>query len=560
MFRMQSNGWLIAAAAGFALAAPLTQAAESAGEENPLAHYVEQVKTLDQTGGEIQVAEAASAADALATTAGGDEKIEVTFEKPEEDLLTIDALKRLDVTVESLEFANADLRNVIRIIGERLDINFIFDAAEIDGKVTLRLRNVRLSDALDSILTTRQLAIVPDKSGIFRIVPQERVGRKAVETRTEVIALNWINATDVKKTLEPFITDATGRLEANEESNSLIITDVPPQIAIIKDLITQIDLPERQVLIEARLIDVNIGKLRTFRTDISASKLNDTRDWQNGTPYASGIGDVGTPGGLPEMDVALIPFVEHLDVANVLLEGASVKGGLGSLALGDTIGIFGDDYNVNAAFTALETNNIAEILANPRVTTLNNVPAQISIIEKIPYIEAVSGPSQGTATAEVEFADAGVDIGVKPIITPNGFVRLEVTLAQMLFRGRVSASGSSSSTESALDPPKIDERHAQTNVIVKSDQTIVLGGLRQQRSIEDISAVPFLHKIPLFGWLFKDKSNSRDKTELVLMMTPRIIEGEPVLNDQEKFWYDKIDTDWHLPDYFFDDVKNTEDL
>ena len=102
------------------------------------------------------------------SSGNGSERIDVTFKDPERDILTRQAMEKLEVIVESLEFANADLRNVIRIIGERLDINFIFDTDEVSGKVTLRLRNVRLRDALDSILTTRRLAIVPDRSGIFR--------------------------------------------------------------------------------------------------------------------------------------------------------------------------------------------------------------------------------------------------------------------------------------------------------------------------------------------------------------------------------------------------------
>lgn len=557
MFMNSRTSWL--ATVGLALSLGIGAASPALADEAQL------IPVAKQAPAEVMVAQASDAPAAPAAqveesapVAGAEikstsegktpEKIEVTFEESEQDILTKQALEKLDVVIESLEFSNADLRNVIRIIGERLNINFIFDAEDIQGKVTLRLRNIRLRDALDSILTTRKLAIVPDDSGIFRIVPQERVGRKSVETRTEVIQLNWINAQDVQKTMEPFVSEDVGVIVANEESNSLIITDVPPQIEVVRNLITQIDIPERQVMIEARLADINIGKAREFSTNWSMSKLNEGRDWQEGTFV---VDDINQETGLPILKAAKIPYADQLDVVNNLLEGFSMSGGKGTMAFGEQVSLFGNDYSINAAFTALENNNVVEILANPRVTTLNNVPAKIQIIERIPYIEAVQGPTQGTTVAEVEFEEAGVNIMAKPIITPNGFVRMEIELEQRIFRERVGGG--------ALDPPAIDVRDAETNVIVEDKSTVVLGGLRQKRKLEGTDGLPWFSQIPLIGWLFKDKIYDQRKTELVLMMTPTIIAKSTTLTDQEQYWYDKIDNDWHLPDYFFDETKMDTD-
>jgi type IV pilus assembly protein PilQ len=489
----------------------------------------------------------------------GSEKIEVTFEEPEKDILTRRAMDKLEVIIESLEFSNADLRNVIRIIGERLDINFIFDAGEISGKVTLRLRNVRLRDALDSILTTRRLAIVADRSGIFRIVPDSQVGRKAVETRTEVITLNWISSLDVKETMEPFISDGFGKMQANEESNTLIVTDVPPQLEVIKGLIREIDKAERQVAVEARLADVNIGAIRELGTRWTAHKPNEVNHFLDGSkPNQTVITEFDEMTGDPIFGPLLdyqgasdFTFDDPLNIVSHLFEGFAFGGGAGALSLGDTVGVLGDNYNLNATFSFLESRNIVEILANPRVTTLNNVPAKIEIIEMIPYIEAVQGPSGNTTTNEIEFEKAGIEIQVRPIVTPNGFVRLEVEIEQRIFRERVGGG--------ALDPPAIDLRQAETNVIVADGHTVVLGGLRSQRKLEGINGVPWLHRIPLLGWLFKEKNYDQQKLELVLMMTPRIIEEAVSITDREKYWYDKIDTDWHLPDWFFDDVRGITD-
>ncbi|MEN6627587.1 MAG: secretin N-terminal domain-containing protein [Candidatus Sumerlaeia bacterium] len=475
------------------------------------------------------------------------ERIQVTFGESEKDLLTREAVQKLEAPIESLEFSNADLRNVIRIIGERLNINFIFDANDINGNITLRLRNIRLRDALDSILKTRKLAIIVDPSGIFRIVPQEQINRKTIETRTEVIQLNWIRAEDVAKTMKPFLSsDTEGRLVPNTESNSVIITDVPPQIEVVRKLIKQIDVPERQVMIEARLVDINIGALKDFQTDISVSKLNDPRDWQTGVPYQDENN---------ETKYATIPLQDTLGVVDNLLEGASVKGGVGTVALGDTISILGERYNLNAVFTALETRQIVQVLANPKVSTLNNLKAVIDITKKIPYTNA-NNDAGGQTTVMVEFQDSGIKIGVTPNITPNGFVRMNIDLSQKLDRGRAATATSLNPMPAHL----IDERNATTNVIVSSGATAVLGGLRQLDTSERVDGVPWLHRVPVLGWLFKNKNFDQSKVDLLLMMTPTIVDENQRLTDKEKSYYGKIDTEWKLPDYMMDDVANQDDL
>jgi type IV pilus assembly protein PilQ len=563
MFKIRCNGRLMCAALLTALVTiPIAVAESVPGRDDALQGYM-----VAQAGTD----------DALATSGSyeeptGGQSIQMSLTEPEEDVLTRAAMDKLDAEIGSLTFKETDLSDVIRFIGKKLDLNFIFDADVVKGKVTLTFRNVRVRDALNSILTAQKLAMVPDNSGIFRIVPQDRVGGKEIETRTEVIQMNWVAAEDVMKTMSPFLSD-NGKMEINEESNVIIITDVPPNLVNIKDLITRIDLPERQVMIEARLVDINIGALRNLGTRWTATKVNENavRSVTSSEAFIDSDGIYGPVGGVartltredflgggslgsaavtgagPLAALAPTRLANAGGLVPVLLEGIGFSGSQGSLSLGDTIGIFGDTYDVNMTFEALETRGIVEILANPRVTTLNNVPAQISIIEKIPYAEAVQGPSQNSTTIEIEFERAGVDINVRPIITPNGFVRMEISLSQMIFRERVGTD--------PLAPPRIDERNADTNVIVSSGNTVVLGGLRQIRKLEGTQAVPWLHQIPLLGWLFKSKNYDQEKTELVLMVTPRVIEEGVSLTDHEKELYDKIETQWHLPDKWMDDVS-----
>lgn len=551
MFTRLSNGWQIGVAAALLLAisSPVW------GQDKSIDGKPEAAPAARQ----FKVDAAAEPVKSPASEAGT-ERIQVTFGESEKDLLTRAAIEKLDAPIESLEFSNADLRNVIRIIGERLNINFIFDAGDITGNITLRLRNVRLRDAMDSILKTRKLAIIVDPSGIFRIVPQEQINRSAIETRTEVVQLNWIPASVVAQTMKPFLSsEKEGRLVPNTDANTIIITDVPPQIEVIRKLIEKIDVPQREVMIEARLIDINIGALHDLRTDLSISKVNG--DFQNGPLNHVITSTISSENGVPTTKVEdkvtqlAMPYSDTLGVVNNLLDGVSIKGGMGTLALGDTLNILGTKYNLNAVFTALETRNVIQVLANPRVSTLNNLAATIDITQKIPYTDAVNDAG-GQTTQKIQFQDAGVKIGVTPNITSNGYVRMSIQLSQKLDRGRAA------SASAALPLPAhiIDERNAITNVIVSSGETAVLGGLRQLNSADRVDGVPWMHRVPLIGWLFKNKSNEQSKTDLLLLMTPSIVTSDKKLNEKEQKLYNLIDQEWDKPDYMMDDVSNEADL
>jgi type IV pilus assembly protein PilQ len=489
-------------------------------------------------------AEQAKTIEVAQATAPGPQVIELEFEGKPKDQPDIFELPAFNEFV-TLDFKNADIQNVIRLISARTGLNILLDPEEVSGTITLHLENVRLAHALDNILKVNKLAYIVESGDIVRIVPEERVGRDQVETQTVVHELNWRNAADVEATFRPFLS-SHGSMKSNEEAQALIITDVPPNVAKIRELIAQIDRPDRQVVIEARLVDISVGALRALNSQWSIGKIN------------KNAGLVVDDEGLLDIDVANVlanPTVGG--VLPVFVEGLGINGGQGTLAFGSEIGILGDDYSVNATLTALERRNVVEVLANPRVTTLNNVPANIDIIQRIPYIEAVQGPTQGTVVGEVEFEDAGVKILVKPIITPNGFIRLDMGLEQRIFRSRVSTGASASAV--AFNPPQIDVRKSQSTVIVRDKNTVVLGGLRGIENREAINGVPWLHRVPVIGWMFKDKNNEQARNELVLMVTPEVVD-EATPRPRDADLYNMIDHEWHLPDYFMDDVKTEEDI
>jgi type IV pilus assembly protein PilQ len=224
--------------------------------------------------------------------------IEFEFEGDQEPVMGDAVPELLDTEIfnrrVTLDFKNADIQNVIRLIAARTGLNILLDPNEVSGRVTLSLENVPLRDALDAILKVNKLAYIIEPGNIVRIVPESRVGRGVVETQTIVLELNWRDAADIAATFEPFLTNH-GSIKPNAETQTVIITDVPPNVLKIVDLIRQIDHPDRQVIIQARLVDILEDFNRNLETELALRKNNDnTRIVAPGNVF--GFNNFGVPG------------------------------------------------------------------------------------------------------------------------------------------------------------------------------------------------------------------------------------------------------------------------
>lgn len=418
----------------------------------------------------------------------------------------------------TLDFNEQDLDNVIRLISSKGRINIIFDPADVSGVVTLHWEDVPLGVALDQILKAYGLGHVREPGNILRIVPAAQLGQLEVELSTEVIVLNWVRAPELVSTLQPFVSE-TGQIQANNESNSIVITDTPPSIAIIRELVSELDSPEKQVLIEMRLVDV----LEDF------NKAHGV-DWNLFQEDEAGVSSA-LQGEIP---------VDRLGVF------APINGAF-NWQFGKEVSIFGSDYLLDADIQANSVNDYARVLANPRVITLNNLEAVIRIEEQIPYIQSTTSTgSGGITTQQIVFQPAGQEITVTPTITANGYIRMQIKVDQKIFRRRIGSD--------PLDPPQVDEREATTNVIVSDDTSITLGGLEGHRSLNREEGVPWLKETPFFRWFFQSKNSTIGKSSLYLLVRPKIIPVDGVaLTEREKYWFDSVHRSWDVPDEFFDE-------
>lgn len=438
----------------------------------------------------------------------GDKKLEMTVEGGEGTKKIVSLQSEILNQLVTLDFKNADLQNVIRLIAAKTGLNVIMSQKDVKGVVTLHLENVPLRDALENILRVNSLSYVVEPGGLVRIVPRSEITTSKIEFETKAIKISWVKAIELKKSIEPFVKSEGGSVTPDEKSNKIIISAPPPIITKAEKLIEELDVPEKQVLIEARMVDMT--------DDISR---------QLGIRW--GVSNLDPVTGLPVGQSGSVDLYDPLVATGGFFSWENVE----------------DGRSIFLQLQALEERNQAETLAAPRIVTMNHIGATIELVRKIPYIS--SSTTEGGVTYNVyEFRDIGSKITITPEITNNGYVKMKINQKHTILIG----------TPDGKTPPVTDERSANNEVLVKDEDVLVIGGLRQLARVYQTSGVPWLNKAPVLGWLFRDSTPVQKKVELILFVKPSIVKT-PSITTKQDIQYNLLDTNWNLPDYFFDDVK-----
>lgn len=496
----------------------------------------------------------------------------------------------------NITFVNADLENALRVIARQMDLNIIMGGAVANRQITLDLRDVPLRFALDSILRSNDLGYLVEPGGIVRVVPASTIREDEIERQLLVRRLNWQIAADIQPALEEFVTDR-GTLRSDPSTNSIIVEDIPSRVTELERLLDELDSPERQVMIEARMVDVTESFARGLEANLGIGRLdrqnNDVIAQQNARGQAqndfnNAVGEARTDfnndqlleqyqfnferyiaGEIPNPPVpptlqffsptAFFPQIQGNAPANAIWQGLNTAyAGIPADALAVAANVvtdpnaawsFGTDwlgYDISLLLEAAESAGMARVLAAPRVATVNNVPALIDIQREEPYTESTFNPG-GQTTQSVLFKDIGLKLEVTPRITNNGFIRMNLRPEQSILVDRVAVVGSL--------VPVIARRSSTTNVIVEDQRTAVLGGLRQLDAINTEEGTPWFRNLPVIGFLFRGNSYSRDLTDFYMFVTPTIIQ-DPNLEAAERYAHDLLDLEWNLPDdYFMDDMR-----
>ncbi len=439
----------------------------------------------------------------------------------------------------SLNFQNIEVRALLQVIADFTNFNVV-TSDTVTGTVTLRLKDVPWDQALDIILQSKGLG-VRKNGNVLWIAPKDELAskeqidleskRKIADlepTRTQSFQLNYTKAEEVAKGLTGQNTVSAGAGTApggqtarmlsprgsvifETRTNQLFVTDIPSKLEEIQSLISKIDIPVRQVLIEARIVEADDTFGRTLGVRLGSADLRGIR---GGTPGYSVGGDnrVAVGGNYAAINAqtiqggntATFPSANDQQFVNLPANATAFNATAASFALS----LFGATANrfLNLELSALEAEGKGNIVSSPRVITADQKKASIEQGEDIPYQQATS-----SGATSVAFKKASLRLEVTPQITPEGNVILTLEVSKDS-RGALTAAG-----------PAINTKKVNTEVLVENGGTVVIGGIFTQDESSEINKVPLLGDIPYLGYLFQNRVKSTRKTELLVFITPKIV-------------------------------------
>jgi type IV pilus assembly protein PilQ len=471
----------------------------------------------------------------IAINASGDYE-QLAYQSDDQYVVEIQPARKKDVAQDdkptytgerlTLNFQEIETRAVLQLLADASGQNIVVSDT-VTGNVTLRLQNVPWDQALDIVLRTKGL----DKrkqDNVIIVAPQEELAarekadlaaRKDIQElaplRSEYLQVNYAKAKDMEgliKSQGGSLLSNRGSVAVDDRTNTLLLQDTADRLADIRRLVATLDIPVRQVLIEARIVVVNDD----FKRDLGA-RVGYT------TAQSNGNGIWTTSGSAAATDTAISSAL-----ANRAANGTSfpvqvptgatgapqrynvnlpVPTPAGSFALG----ILGSNYIVDLELSAAQAETRAEVISSPRVITANQKEATIEQGTEIPYQQSASS---GATT--ISFKKAVLSLKVTPQITPDNRIILDLDVKKDTIGTITVSSG-------GVNVPSIDTREIMTQVLVNDGQTVVLGGILETTHRDDQTKVPLLGDIPVLGALFKEQHKQNDKDELLIFVTPKIV-------------------------------------
>jgi type IV pilus assembly protein PilQ len=425
----------------------------------------------------------------------------------------------------TLNFQDIETRAVLQLLAETSGKNIVITDS-VQGNVTLRLRNVPWDQALDIVMTTKGLDMRQNGNVIIVAPAEEIAARETADLEakqaiseleqlySEFLQVNYAKASDLQALIagdeENAMLSERGSIAVDERTNTLLVTDTALRLQDIRRMVRTLDIPIKQVLIESRIVVVNDDFSRDLgvRLGVTGNSINDdTITVYSGTGeatnnYLSSILEAANdPTG--QTPVTLPDLASRYNVNVPIAEPA----GRFSLA------VLGEDYLVDLELTALEAEGRGEIVSTPRVITANQKEAIIEQGVEIPYQQSASS---GATT--IQFKKAVLSLTVTPQITPDNNIIMDLKVHKDNVGDIISTGGLGGTV------PSIDTRAVETQVLVADGQTVVLGGIYETERRETINKVPFLGDIPFVGVAFRSKQRIDNKAELLIFVTPRILE------------------------------------
>ena len=443
----------------------------------------------------------------------------------------------------TFNFQDVPVRTVLQLIAEESNLNVVASDT-VSGNVTLRLINVPWDQALDIVLRAKGLDKRRDGNVVW-IAPQDEIAkfeqakedaRIAIENRaemvTEYIPINYGNAEDIAKLLteeskssngggggagaaggQRGFLSPRGSMSFDRRTNTLLVIDIPSKVAEVRRLVGLLDKPVDQVLIEARIVIATESFARELgaKFGIAGKQENvlyngsvDANTATANSIAAANRANSATPPPNPLVSPTLTKAL------NVNLPAVNAAGAL-------ALSIINAGYVLDVELSALQTEGRGEVISNPRIVTSNQKEAVIRQGQEVGYVTISQQQGAGAAAIpNVQFKDVLLELKVTPTITNDGRVFLNMAVKKDEIEGFVSSG--------IGDVPQINKREINTAVLIDNGQTVVIGGVYEFRDRSDVTKVPWLGDLPILGNLFKKKGRSKEKAELLIFVTPKVMQ------------------------------------
>jgi len=394
----------------------------------------------------------------------------------------------------TLEFADAEVRKIFQLLSEVSNKNFVL-GDDVTGTISIKLVNVPWDQALDIILDTKGLdkredgnIIIIKAKGKFKSQAEEeqelkKALTKAIELKTEIYNINYSDIGSIVAQLNNLKTER-GTIAQDVRTNKIIVKDIPQVLDDMRRLIVQLDVPEKQVMIEARIVEATSSFTRSLG-------VNWGIHYRDGSASFMGINQLDTSFG---------------GIASTPAPTSGLSGNSGG-AMGISFGTLTSNIQLDLRLNAAASAGLIKIVSTPKVATLNNKSAKITQGQQIPYTSSTSDK------VETKFVEAALSLEVTPHINANGTIGMKID-------AKNDSVGQATGGSTA---PAINKKQATTEMLLRDGETTVIGGIFVDSDNESEDGVPYLMDIPLLGKLFKSNSKTKVKTELLIFITPRIL-------------------------------------
>lgn len=418
-----------------------------------------------------------------------------------------------------LDLKDADIHNVLRLIGDVSRRNIVV-ADEVKGRVTIRLRNVPWDQALGVILQAKKLGMV-EQGNMIRVAPLDQLQKEReleMERRkmavslapieTRLMPISYAQASEVAQRVTVLLS-SRGTVAVDDRTNTMIVRDVSGALDQVEELTRALDTQTPQVLVEARIVEATSTYLKDIGIQWGGSgTMSSATGNPTGLVFPNSVGITGGASDTNTPTQGLSPFTPTVPNPNFAVNLPATAGAGRGGALGLTFGSIDNNVNLAVRLSAAESSGMLRILSSPRVLTLDNLEAKISQGTLIPFSQV---SAQGVQTV---FQEAKLQLLVRPHVTADGSVQMRV---------KINRDEPDFNQTSARGDPTILKREAQTELLVMDGHTAVIGGIFTRNTGRNLDQVPFFGDIPILGVLFQRRRSSDTRGELVIFITPRIV-------------------------------------